>query len=253
MEVPKIKTLIVDDEADSRELMQHLLQPFSYILNVVGMAANAEQALELIGRTKPELLFLDVQMPGKNGFQLLDQLEDIDFEVIFVTSYEQYALSAIKFNALDYLLKPIDKRELKQAVEKARFRLMSRTTSQKQIIDLLKNLQLPQKIAFHVNDMVQFIDLADIVHIEGMGNYSRVFVASGQEFVIPRLLKDFEDYFGPTSVLIRINRSVLVNAGHILSYSKGETCVISMDSGKSFEVSRRKKQEIISEIAIKLG
>lgn len=244
---------MVDDEADSRELLLHLLLPFADRLKVVGMAVNAEQAIKLIERTKPELLFLDVQMPGKNGFQLLDQLQQIDFEVIFITSYEQYALSAIKFNALDYLLKPIDKGELKQAVEKAYFKITSRITSQQQVINLLKNLQLPQKIAVHINDMVQLVDLADIVHIEGLGNYSRIFVQNGQEFVIPRLLKDFEDYFGPVSVLVRINRSILVNVRHISGYSKGEPCVISMKNGKSFEVSRRKKQEIITEIAIKLG
>lgn len=253
MKIPKIKALIVDDEADSRELLMQLLAPFADKLTVVGMAENAQHAIKLIEQTKPNMLFLDVQMPGKNGFQLLDQLENIDFEVVFVTSYEQYALSAIKFNAMDYLLKPIDKSELKLSVEKAHLRINSRSTNHPQIVSLLKNLQLPQKIAVHVNDIVQLIELVDIVYIEGQGNYSRIFVQNGQEFIIPRLLKDFEDYFGSTSLLVRLNRSILVNSRQIASYSKGEPCLVSLKNGKSFEVSRRKKQEIIGEIVIKLG
>ena len=253
MQTNPIKTLIIDDEADSRELLAHLLRPYADRIHIIGQAAGAEQAEIILKQQQPQLLFLDVQMPGKNGFQFLDQLEQLNFEVIFVTSYQQYAISAIKFNALDYLLKPIDPQELKTAVDKAHARILSQHSPAQQWSELLRNLQRPQKIAIHVNDTVQLLDLDEIVHIEGLGNYSRIYAQNGQVYLIPRLLKDFEDYLGQNSPFIRLNRSILANIRHISSYSKGEPCIVQLSNGKHIDISRRRKHEVIAQIAIKLG
>lgn len=253
MERKPISAFIVDDEEDGREVLQHLLSAHPESIQVVGQAATAQQAAQMIPELMPDLVFLDVQMPGRNGFDLLADLSPIGFEVIFVTSFAEYALSAIKFNALDYLLKPLDEIELATALAKATSRIAGTGGSGKQIESLLDSLQKkPSKIALHRKGQVWLVEICEILYVEAMDNYCQIETQKSGQFIMTRTLTDFVQYLGEGSQFIRISKGVLINTQHIDIYSKGEPCMISMSDGKVFEVSRRKKQEVLAELKFKL-
>lgn len=244
----KISALIVDDEQDGREVLAQLIHIHAPNVFIVGEAADADTACKLIDRFQPHLVFLDIQMAGKNGFSVLEQYEKINFEVIFVTSYEQYSLTAIKFNALDYLLKPIDTEELKLAIYKATDRIGTKWEYETRISNLLESLdrqQSPRKIAVHVRDSVYMINLSEVLYIEADGNYCKIATQQHDTYMVTRMLKEFEEYLGPQSSFIRISKSAIVNLDFIIKYSKGEPCILTMANQHTFEVSRRKKQDIL--------
>ena len=249
----KIKVFLVDDEKDSREVMANLLRNYVSEIAIVGEAANVESAYKGILEKQPDLVFLDIQMPKSNGFSLLKKFEVIPFEVIFVTSFDQYAINAIKFSALDYLLKPVEVSDLKEAVAKALAVIGKKQNSSLQIINLLHDLQenVARRIAVHSGDKVRFLHQSDIECIEADGRYCRIFLNNSETFVTAKYLKEFESYFGEKSLFVRISKTYLINISQIKSYSKGEPCIIEMATGKLFETSRRKKQEVLERLQAK--
>lgn len=249
----KIKVILVDDEKDSREVMTKLLQYHFDEIEILGEATNVENAFQLINQKQPDLIFLDIQMPKANGFALLKKFETIPFEVIFVTSFDQYAINAIKFSALDYLLKPVEVSDLKDAVAKAVAVIGKKQNSNLQIINLLHDLQdnVERKIAVHNGDKVRFLPQKEIVFIEADGRYCRIFMQDSETFITAKYLKDFEAYFAEKSSFVRISKTYLLNTSHIVSYSKGDPCIIEMTTGKLFETSRRKKQEVLERLQSK--
>lgn len=246
----KIKAIIVDDESKGREVLRNLLQSFFPEIELVGEAENVDNAFQLVNKVKPELVFLDIQMPRISGFSLLKKFEEIPFEVIFVTSYDEYAINAIKFNALDYLLKPVEVKELKEAVNKAQKIIGAKQRSNAQMINLLLSLDTKgdKKVAVHVGEKVEMLNGADIAYIEADGSYCTIYTSDKEKYTTAKFLKDFEDYFGETSNFVRIHKSCLINVKHIKNYSKGEPCFIEMTDGNSFEVARRKKQEVLEKL-----
>lgn len=250
---PLLTAILIDDEADGREVLRHLLQPHAHKIDVIAETGSTDIAYQLIIESKPDLVFLDIQMPKQNGFALLKRFEKIDFEVIFVTSYEQYALDAIKFNALDYLVKPLDSDELAHTVNKAYQRIMETKSSEEQLMAMLESLEQKRfrKIAVHVKEHVHLIDQRDILYIEAQGAYSNL-VLQQESFLMPRVIKDFEVYFGTYSPFIRISKSIMVNTSFVTKYGKGDPCTIVLKNGSIFEISRRKKQEVIDKVAAKL-
>ena len=247
----KIKVLIVDDEQDCREVLHQLLEQYCPEVEIIGEAANAGEAFELINKTKPDLVFLDIQMPRADGFSLLKRFEKVFFSVIFVTSHEEYAISAIRFSALDYLLKPLTINELKEAVQRAYQNKMLSSGSQPQIINLLRQLSgdpVDPRIAIHDGGKVKLISEKDILFIEAGGRYSKVSMASGETYVTARNLKEYEDYFGASSFFVRISKTHLVNTLHIKEYTKGDPFILVMRNETTFEVSRRKKPEILERL-----
>lgn len=245
----KIKILLVDDERNAREVMAQLLSDYFPDAEVVGGSSDVESAYRDVMALKPDLVFLDIQMPKANGFSLLKRFAEVPFEVIFVTSFDQFAINAIKFSALDYLLKPVEIPDLRSAMEKASKVIHEKRNSRLQIVNLLQNLEdsSVQSVAVHSGDKVKFIPSSDIVYIEADGRYCHIFLES-DSYVTARYLKDFEDYFA-NGTFIRIGKSHLINASKIVSYSKGEPCIIELKTGKCFEVSRRKKQEVLEKLA----
>lgn len=245
-----IKALLVDDEKDSREVLSKLLLKYFPEIEVVGMAANVEKAYFEILQKQPNLVFLDIQMPKSDGFSLLKKFADVPFEVIFVTSFNQYAINAIRFSALDYLLKPVEIPDLKVAVGKAIAAIDAKQNSSLQIVNLLHGLETEseRKIAVHSGDKVKFISTQHVLYIEGDGRYSRIFTAKGETYITAKNLRDFEDYFGSDSAFVRISKSCLLHTKHIESYSKGEPCIIQMVDGRTFEVSRRRKQQVLERL-----
>ncbi|PBQ33037.1 hypothetical protein CNR22_15045 [Sphingobacteriaceae bacterium] len=247
----KVRTIIVDDEPDCREILHTLLQKYCPDVDVVGLATNTENAFELINLEKPDLVFLDVQMPRADGFSLLKKFPDIPFAVVFVTSHEEYAIAAIRFNALDYLLKPLSIDELEASVNKALCNKMEGLKVQPQIINLLHQLDGDTenaRIAIHEGASVKLVPEKDILFIEADGRYCKIYVVSGQTHLTARNLKEFEEYFGESSYFVRINKTYIVNSLHIKEYSKGEPFILTMQNEMTFEVSRRKKPEILEKL-----
>jgi len=245
----KIKTLLIDDEQDSREVLMELLKDFSNEIEIIGEAWNVDEAFREINEKMPQLVFLDIQMPRANGFALLKKFEQIPFEVVFVTSFDEYAINAIKFSALDYLLKPVEPEDLATAVKKAINSIRMKYNNGPQVINLLHSLEgdvKDRKIALHSGDKVKLLSENQILYIEGDARYSHVFMNTGENYTTPKFLKDFEEYFG--SGFVRISKSYLINIRQIKEYSKGEPCVIEMIDGKTFEVSRRKKGEVLERL-----
>lgn len=249
-----ITTIVVDDERNSRIVLKSLLRNFAKEVEVIGEADNVADAFELIKSKNPKLVFLDIQMPKANGFALLKKYETLPFEVVFVTSYDQYAIDAIKFSALDYLLKPIEVSDLRMAVAKAVKRIEEKNNNRAQIINLLHNINTTtneHKVAVHIGETVKFIEEKDIVYIEAEGSYSNVFVITGERYTTTRSLKDYEEYFGEESSFVRVHRSCLMNSKHIKTYSKGDPFIIELVNEKVFEVPRRKKAEVLDKLRAK--
>lgn len=247
-----IRTIIIDDENQSRIVLKKLLSNFPDDIEVVGVADNADLAYKLINEKKPALIFLDIQMPRGDGFTLLKRFSEIQFEIIFVTSYDKYAISAIKFSALDYLLKPVEMSDLKNAISKARSRIKEKITNKSQIINLLHNLNSAvsqsHQFIFQSGDEMKVVKSEDIVSIESEGSYSKIITVTNERFITAKYLKDFEDYFGESPYFIRIHRGCLLNTRQIKGYSIGEPCIITMSNGEYHEVSRRKKQEVLEKL-----
>jgi len=240
---------LVDDEHDSRIVLKDLLYHFCKEAELIGEASNVEEAFTMINEKNPDLLFLDIQMPMGNGFTLLKKFEKIPFEVIFITSYDKYAINAIKFSALDYLLKPIAIPDLQNAVKKAAKKLTDTKTNQSMILNLLQSVdenEYEKKIALHKNDSVRFIKISDISYIESDWNYSNIFSSSNEQFNSSKTLKEFEDYLSSYPFFIRIHKNCIINIYHIIGYSKGEPCIVTMQNDKELEISRRKKQEVLT-------
>jgi two-component system, LytTR family, response regulator len=247
----KIKTIVVDDEKKSRTILIDILKEIGPEIEVVGEAQGVDEAYRLINELHPQLVFLDIQMPGGNGFTLLSKWREIPFDVIFVTAFDQYALNAIKFSALDYILKPVGKDELMFAVNKAITNIRHRLNMQQQIVALLSNLDpeiTDKRIAVHVHDKVKLINIKLIAYIESDDSYCKIKLVTNDTYTISKLLKDFEEMFIDNRDFVRIHKSCMINIKQIAEYTKGEPCIIEMKDGKQFEVSRRKKQEVLEKI-----
>ncbi len=241
----KIDALIVDDEKNSREVLKELLHKFCPEVHVAGEAPSADAARKLIQEKKPELVFLDIQMPTGNGFELLKRFDPVPFSVIFVTSFDQFAINAIKFSALDYLLKPVEVHELRAAVQKA---MEIKKNIQPVVLNLLNNLDegSEKKIAVHAQGHVKFINATSIVCIEGDGAYSAIHTVA-EKVVTSKTLKEIEDFFHDPS-FVRINKSITINTSCVKEYTKGELCIVTLINGNTYEISRRKKQEVLERL-----
>lgn len=245
----EITAIIVDDETKSRAVLRGLLLRNCANIKILAEASDVDEAFDAINRLNPELVFLDIQMPHADGFSLLKKFAHVPFELIFVTSFDQYAIAAIKFSALDYLLKPVEVEDLKKAVKKAEERIHSKQGNTIQIINLLKSIDNQpdtHHIAIHKSDSVRLLEETAIISISADGHYCTISTDSGEKYTIAKDLRDFEDYFGENSTFIRIGRSQMINTRKMLSYSKTDPCIIELVNGEIFEVSRRKKSEVLA-------
>jgi two-component system LytT family response regulator len=217
-------------------------------VQIMSVCNNGENALAAICQYAPDLIFLDVEMPRMNGFELLEKLPVINFHLIFTTSYDQYALKAIRFSALDYLLKPVDREELKKAVQKAEERMEIPIPQQLQLLlQKLKPSQPINKIALPTIDGLQMIPIDSIVFCESDDNYSRLILKNKKKILVTRSLKDIEEMLEPYSFL-RVHRSYLVNLNEIDKYIKGEGGYLLMSEGSSVDVSKNRKESLMHKI-----
>ncbi|MDT0677177.1 LytR/AlgR family response regulator transcription factor [Autumnicola musiva] len=245
-----MRIAIIDDEVHCVEgLVLHLKKMFPEI-QVVFKGTQPEEALVSLADTRPDLLFLDVEMPGINGFELLDQFPDGSFDVIFTTAYSQYAAQAFKAKAVNYLLKPIDEMELQSAVlQWKKEREMKNSLSSDRMKELLTHMKregiLKNKIAVPVSEGFEFIETNEILYCQSQNNYTLLFTADKRKLVLSKTLKEFEKlldkYF-----FIRIHKSFLINPNYMKKYYRNDGGYLVMQDGKSIPVSKSKKELITS-------
>lgn len=247
----KIRTVIIDDESNGRDILVALLEKFCPSLDILGTAENADAGKEMIDSLKPQLVFLDINMPGKTGFELLQQFESIDFEVIFVTAHDNYALKAFKFSAIDYILKPIDLEDLKTAVKKAEEKLVFKGKPNErynEFLNNIKNIQNPfDKLGLATRDGLIFIKISDIIRCESDVNYTWFYLEKGEKILASKTLKDFEEMLDEYN-FYRIHKSHLINLAHLKRYIKGEGGSVIMSDNSEVEVSRRNKEGLMKRL-----
>jgi two-component system LytT family response regulator len=214
----KIQALIVDDELSGREQIQHHLLKHNSII-ITGIVASVDEALSFIRKKMPDVIFLDIDMPGKNGFDLVDELKtrDIQVEIVFVTAFDKYAIQAIKASAFDYILKPIDKEELNEVIKK----LINKSHQAKDKYDfsqLFSRYIKPQKLRFNQKGRTIFINPADIIYCHADGNYTQIFLGENESETISHHLKEVQQLLGEN--FQRIGRSTIFNKDYLVKIDK---------------------------------
>ncbi len=244
-----LQTIIVDDEKRGRELLRMVLTTHCPEVKVVGEASNVKEAYTLILQTDPDLVFLDIEMPGGSGFDLLTKFDEINFEVIFVTAFDKYAIKAIKFSAMDYLLKPVDEEELVKAVKRVEEN-QNKKSNKDRVSNLIQNVRKTtdnQKIGLTSSDGLEFIEIKTILRCEADGKYTSVFLHDGKKLLVSKNLKEFEDLLTEYN-FIRIHHSHLVNLDYIKKYQSGRGGYVVMSDGSTITVSQRKKEDFLSSL-----
>lgn len=242
-----VSVVIIDDEKHCRDNLQWQLKQYCPEIEVIALCNNAEEGLLQIQQQQPHLIFLDVEMPGMTGFEMLEGLREINFDIIFTTAFNQYAIRAIKFGALDYLLKPIDKDELREAVDK--FLNRSHHGSLKQLNALFTHIKKSndlsfQKIALPTLHGYELVPLNNIMFCESSSNYTDVRLNNGQHMLISRTLKDIEQLLD-RQPFFRVHNSYLVNLDYAVRYVKGEGGYLVLNNDITVPVSRSKKEELL--------
>jgi len=244
-----LTTIIIDDEPKGRMALREKLASYCSNIQVVAEAADGREALVLIQIHHPQLIFLDIEMPVMNGFEMLNAIREKNFHIIFTTAYDQYAIKAIRYAAFDYLLKPVDIEELKNAVSK--IENIENKNLSKQVELMQQNLQQPKKnfnkLAVPAFDGLHFFDINTVVHIEAQSNYSIIYFSDNRKITASKTLKDFEDLL-PDDLFFRVHHSHLINLQYIKRYIKGDGGQVELENGKLVDISRRKKDEFLKAI-----
>ena len=248
---PAITAVIVDDEPHCRTALSELLQRRFPEVEVKGTAAGVDEGIALVEQAAPELLFLDVELGDHTGFELLEAFGARCPHVVFTTAHEGYAVKAIRFSALDFLLKPIDPDELGLALERAR-QVLAGPQRPDRFLALMQNMLMAgtgeQRIALPVSDGLEMVDTGNILYCESDRNYTMVHLAGAKPLLITRTLKEFEDLLPPRD-FIRVHHHYLINVRHVRKYIRGEGGEVIMGDGVNVAVSRRKKQELMARLS----
>lgn len=243
-----LTAVIVDDEPNSLNALKNKLSRHCPEVRLMAECASAEEGIRVIEEQHPDIVFLDVEMPRMNGFVLLQRLVHRDFELIFTTAYDQYAIEAIRASALDYLVKPVEVDELKAAVVRA-IRKRQLPAEDARIETLLHNLVTEnrgaKRIAIPSLEGFQFVDTDNIQYLEAYSNYTVIYLQGNQKITVSRTLKDFEELL-PAAIFIRIHHSYIVNKFQVARYIKGEGGQVVMSDGKVLDVARRKKDDFLT-------
>ena len=241
-----IRTIIVEDEQQSAEVLELMLQKFTDTIEVVAVCNTPVKGIESIQKKSPDLVFLDIEMPRMNGFEMLKKLAPIDFEIIFTTAYNKYAINAIKMSALDYLLKPIDKDELAKAIRKCQQSMEQKDMGHK-MDALLKNLgqhnALEKTLTLASLDGVRFIKMKDIMRLEANGRYTKFYLTNKEVIVSSRTLGDFEETLSANE-FFRIHETHIINLLYIDRFHKGNNYVLLTDKTE-LPLARRRKEEFL--------
>ena len=244
-----ITSIIIDDEPYCCETLEMMIAKFCPELKVVAVLHSGAEALEALSQHRPQLVFLDIEMPHMNGFEFLERAHFVNFGLIFTTSYDQYAIKAIRFSAMDYLLKPIDRLELIQAVAKVSKGLENPTEMQLEI--LMQKFNWPKnpikKIALPTMDGLQMVEMDSIISCASDSNYTNFFLKHDKKLTASRTMKDVEELLSDYAFL-RVHNSFIVNLNEINKYFKGEGGYLLMSDGSKIDVSRSRKDMLLQKL-----
>lgn len=243
-----LRTVVVDDEVMARETIIDMLNLFCGDVEVIGEASGVNTGYEIINHHKPDLVLLDIKMGDGTGFDLLNKFETINFHVIFITAFEEYAIQAFKFSALDYLLKPIDPEELTAAIQKAKT-LISQNNLELRINTLFDNLRninqdKRKKLVLKTTGNVHVVDLANVIRCQSDKNYTHFFTSDGEHIVVSKTLKEFDELLSEFD-FFRVHQSHLINLDYIKRYDKSDGGFLVMKDDTRVPVSFRKKDELM--------
>ncbi len=243
------RALIIDDEQHCIDRVEELLEPFRERIACVGTAKSLENAITLTKELSPDLVFLDVQIKDKTGFDFLQALLPIDFDVIFTTAYEKYAIQAFKFSAVDFLLKPIATDDFKIALQK--FETKSAAKHLEQKIDVLlynlRNQNAVKKITIPTMEGFEFLEITDILRCQSDVNYTEIHLKNGRKLTVSKTLKSFEELLEPEQ-FFRIHNSHLINLREVKKYTKGKGGFVTMNDNTHIDVSTRRKEEFLNRL-----
>ena len=246
-----IKTILVDDEPRGLSALRRLLELYCPDIKIIGECLDTHRAIEHIQLLEPELVFLDIAMPDKNGFDLLNELSPVKFEIIFVTAHNEYTIQAFKYSAVDYLLKPVEEDLLIEAVRRATQRIADRASANQVETFLynLRKLRTPAEMKLCIPDMKGFrvVELADIIYCESESSYTIFHLQNGQTITASKSIMEYELLL-EHSGFCRVHKSFLVNLQHIREYVRGEGGSVMLTNGKTIEVSRRKKEVFLTKM-----
>lgn len=237
-----IKAIIVDDEKNSIEVLEWLLTTYCPDVKVIATCGSAEEGMKAIDQQKPDLLFLDIEMPKMNGFDMLEQLKNISFDIVFITAYDNFAVRAFKYAALNYLLKPVDPDELVATIQ--RHKEKKQPTSNEQLSILFQNLinkeANVERIALSTKDGLMFVQAKNIVYCEAESNYTKVVMNDGQKIVVAKTLKDLDETLVGSN-FFRIHNSFLININHVVKFIREDGGYVEMLDKTQITISRSKK------------
>jgi len=245
-----IRVVLVDDEVQSCKSLAIKLKDIAEDIEIVGTFHHPDKAIPGIRKLKPELVFLDIEMPGMNGFQMLEKMEEFDFEVIFVTAYDEYTLNALRISALDYLLKPVDTELLKNALTRLRKKISmrensSQTKDQLELLgETLKEQHAPKRLALATLQGIVFLKINEIIRVEALSNYSTFFLINKQKIMVSKTLKEFEPILTMQN-FFRISRSCIVNTDYIVKYKNEDGGVLELQDGSEISVGPNRKNELV--------
>jgi two-component system LytT family response regulator len=241
-----MKAVIVDDEPASGQALALLLREFVNEVELAGSASNAQEALELIRRVKPDLIFLDVELDGDSGFDLLEQLPDDGPEVVFTTGYEQYATRAFRTSATDFLMKPVEVDQLRDAVRKVAEKLRVAAAEQRYGV-LIRNWhgQGNEQIALSSSEGFVFIKMSDLIYCKGDGAYTYFFLRNDEKITVSKNIGEFEPLLAPRG-FFRVHKSYLINLSEMKRYVRGEGGYVVMSNGQSVDVSKSRKEAFLA-------
>ncbi len=251
-----LTTIIVDDEIQSRETLERMLINFCPDVQILGKAPSVAEAVPLIDDQQPDLVFLDIEMPGGNGFTLLEHYEEFPFEVIFTTAHDLYAINAIKFAALDYLLKPVNIKELQEAVKRAEKKIggKEKEDRQQKMEALKANLTQSDKkfnkIALPTSEGIDFIEVEDIIRVEAERSYSNFHLKGRKKIMVSKPLSEYESLLEECN-FFRTHKSHMINLDHLKKYVKGKGGYVIMEDDSHVDVSVRRKESLLQRIGYK--
>lgn len=242
-----IKCVLVDDETNALEMMEWLLKTYCPQADIVAMCNTAEKGIEAINRHKPDVVFLDIEMPRMNGFDMLEQVKNLTFEIVFCTAYDQFAIKAFKYAALNYLLKPVDPDDLKITMQ--RIEEKKAIPSKEQFALLLQHINRPPKatparIALTTGEGLIFVATGDILYCRAESNYTNVVLTGGRKIMVSRVLKELDETLSGAD-FYRVHSSFLININHVKKFIRGEGGYIVMDNDENITLSRSRRQEFM--------
>jgi two-component system LytT family response regulator len=247
-----IRSIIIDDEQHCVKALQNDLHQHCPSIEIIETCSSAKEGILSIKKSNPDLLFLDVEMPWMNGFEMLEILGDITCSIIFTTAHDEFAAKAFRISAVDYLLKPIDANDLKAAVQKVE-KKMDEGSSLQHIENLLRNIKQPsseQKIALPLREGYEFIDVASIIYCEAEGAYTKVFITDKKTMLISRSLGDVEELL-PPELFQRIHHSTMINMNYIHQFLRTDGGYVVLKNGEKLSVSKGKKEMLMARLGLK--